>query len=304
MKNKYSKKFHKPLAGYSVVRTFFWHFINPKTSKHSFKFIGEAWTNFFMIQQKQKFGRTKIPVVNVEHPLDDTIPFVPEKVEIYLDFVGFFIRILSMIKKSFPKNTRYQKCAEFVDFLSTLYHSASEVYNQRLSTTNRPHYKNNFHFWVIYTFDPHFLCVPSLHIAIVAGSYAFVRKIFATNEAIISNSEKDTILNEIYNGAVNIAESVLFIKQHSINCVAGALYMLSAIFQEDFFSETDALNFVNSLFKNNDSNSDSCMEESCKTEIRSYIITLYKKLLSESKSPQTTSWQTPVLDFLDGYVKG
>lgn len=300
MKNKHSKEFQKPLAEHPVVRTFFWHFINPKTSKHSFKFVNEAWMNFFMIQQKQKFGRTKIPVVNVEHPLDDTIPFVPEKVEIYLDFVGFFIRILSMIKRSFPKNTRYQRCSEFVDFLSTLYHSASEVYNKTLSTTNRPHYKNNFHFWVIYTFDPHFLCVPSLHIAIVAGSYAFVRKIFATDEAIISNSEKDTILNEIYTGAVNIAESVLFIKQHSINCVAAALYMLSAIFHEDFFSEADAVNFVNALFKNNDSN----MEESSKAEIRSYIINLYKKLLLENKSTQTTQWQKAILDFLEGYGEG
>ena len=306
------KTFHKPLDGYSVRRTFIWHFINPKTAKQSFKFIKEVWKNFFMIQQKQKFGRTHIPVANVEHPLDEKIPFTPEKVGIYLDFVGFFIRILSMIKKSLPKSMRCQKCNEFVAFLATLYHNAADVYSKTLTTTERPHYKHDFHFWVIYTFDPHFLCVPSLHIAIVTGSYAFIRNLFATSKTLLTDDEQERILGEIYNGALNIAESVLFIKQHSINCVAGALYMLTALFQEDFFSESDALNFADNLFKDNkereqsrnEAISQNCkihIEESDKTEIRNYIASLYKKLLAEKRSAPTTPWQKPILDFLEGY---
>jgi hypothetical protein len=47
--------------------------------------------DFFFLQFSVKFGLKKIVVLNVDHPLDRTVPFRPEKVGVYLDFVAFWV---------------------------------------------------------------------------------------------------------------------------------------------------------------------------------------------------------------------
>lgn len=283
----------KPLAQFSPVRTYCIIPFHRRTAGHCFRFISSVLTNFFLLQQKQKLGLTHIPVVHVDHPLDESIAFTPEKVNIYLDFVAFFVRIFSMMLKTFGLKTGGKYCADYLDFLKKLYDDAASVYSQCLSTTNRPHYKKNVRFLIIHLFDPHLLCVPSLHVAIVAGSWAFVRTVFAQNDIPLAEKEKQQILDEIYGGAVAIIETVLYVKQHSINCVSAALYMLSAA-GEDFFSADDTKQIADDLFA-----SQNDIEESAKTEIRAYIFALYQSLQTSAAS--ASSWQQPILDFLHGY---
>lgn len=284
----------KPLARFSVLRSYLILPFSRKTAGHFFRFIGGVITNFFLIQQKQKIGSTHIPVVHVDHPLDEKIAFTPGKVKIYLDFVGFFIRIFSMLLKRLGLKTGLKYCADFFDFLTRLYKNAGSVYSQCLTTTDRPHYKKNLRFLVIHLFDPHLLCVPSLHVAIVAGCWAFVRDVFSQKDVFLSDEEKNSILEEIYGGAVAIIETVLYVKQHSINCVAAALYMLTFSEGKGFFSAADADKITGDLFALQDN-----VEASAKDEIRSYISGLYKKLASAGET--SSSWQKPVLDFLRQY---
>lgn len=283
----------KPLAQFSPVRTYCTIPFHRRTAGHCFRFISSILTNFFLLQQKQKLGLTHIPVVHVDHPLDEKITFTPEKVNIYLDFVAFFVRIFSMMLKTFGQKIGANYCADYLDFLKKLYDDAASVYSQCLTTTNRPHYKKNFRFLLIHMFDPHLLCVPSLHVAIVAGSWAFVRTVFSQNDVRLSEEKKQQILAEIYGGAVAIIETVLYVKQHSINCVSAALYMLSAT-GKDCFSADDAKKITDDLFATQND-----IEKSAKAEIRAYIFFLYTSLRTAAKT--APSWQQPILDFLHNY---
>ena len=95
--------------------------------------------------------------------------------------------------------------------------------------------------------DPHYLCVPSLHIAVVCLTYTFMRKVF--EEENYSAEEKESWSRDLYAGAVNIAETVLYVKQHSVNCVSAALYMMASVFPS-LFTQKDAVEFLDSMFKN------------------------------------------------------
>lgn len=287
---------NKALKSYSIIRSYAVLPFNKITRPHFFAFISNIYKNFFIIQQKQKLGITKIPVVNVEHVLDEKIPFLPNKVNIYLDFVGFFTRILSMLLKKFPKEEGCSYSASLLDFIARLYKNAGSVYSNILTTTNRPNYKKDINFIIIHTFDPHLLCVPSLHVAIVAGCWAFLRKIFLTSCFLLSNKEKQDILNEVYSESVSIIESVLYIKQHSINCVAAAFYMLSTSEENGFFSVEDADCFINDLFL-----TQTDIDDSTKKEIHLYIYDIYKKMAVAKESCE--SWQQPILDFIEKYHK-
>ncbi|MBQ5999073.1 MAG: hypothetical protein IJL70_06340 [Treponema sp.] len=286
-----AENYVKPFKNYSATWIFAVLPFHPITKKSVHELLYAAWKNFYIIQQKQKLHITRIPLVSVDHPLDTKIPFVPKNIKIYMDFVDFFCRIMRMLICQFQKEG-YQASNKIVDFIRELYQNAGTIYSHALSTTNRPFYIGKPKFLVIHLFDPHYLCVPSLHVAIVLGVWAKVRQLTARMN--ITTTEKESILSEIYKGSVAITESVLFVKQHSINCVAGALYMLSASHPEGFFTKNDAENFVCNLFKN-----DSCIIEADKEKIRNHIISMYSDLMDKKNSQ--TEWQKPLHDWLDNY---
>lgn len=291
-KTKNKNQNQKPFFEYSAIRTFKRIFKYPITQKGVNPLVKTVISNFFTIQQKQKFKITNIPVVHVDHKLDELIPFTPKKVKIYLDFIWFIARSMDMLFFKIEEQKAVDALAGFETFFSDLYKEAGSIYSKILTTTERPKYFGTPRFVLIHAFDPHLLCVPSLHVSIVAGTYAFIRKIL--NSCDINEYEKENLLKESYFGAVKITESVLFVKQHSINCVAGALYMLTAAHSEGFWTEEDANNFVDSLFK--DSNE---IFPSDVLEIQNYIKATYKKLLENRKKSQP--WQKPLLDWLKNY---
>ena len=69
--------YSKPFKKYPSIISFLILPFHPSSIKTSFSFIFTAWKSFVVIQNKQKFHITRKNVVNVEHPLDEKIPFVP-----------------------------------------------------------------------------------------------------------------------------------------------------------------------------------------------------------------------------------
>lgn len=284
----------KPLENYSVAGTVLRLLSGRETRKASLEFMKVAFHNFFMLQTKQKLKITKIPVVNIDHVLDEQVPFIPKKVKIYLDFVSFFIRIMGMFIKELGVKNGSAYCVRIINYIKQLYLDAATIYRLVLTTTNRPFYIKTPKFLTIHLFDPHLLCVPSLHVSIVSGVWALVRKLFNEEDCKIDEEKKETFLKQIYDGAVRITESVLFVKQHSLNCVGAALYMISATGSVGFFTAPDAEKFITSLFES----SKEIAENECLT-IKKYIYSLYCYL--EKNRLSSENWRQPLFDFINNY---
>lgn len=288
------KKSKKPFAKYSALKTFLRMPQSSVSRAEIIPTLSTIFTNFFVLQQKQKFKITDIPVVHVDHKLDGQIPFSPKKVKIYLDFIWFIMRVMSMLFSKLEKAKAFEVLAEFERFIAQLYKDAGTVYSTTLTTTNRPKYYKTLRFIIIHAFDPHLLCVPSLHVAIVAGTWAFVRKVLSETE--MTELEKKEILDEVYFGAVKITESVLYVKQHSINCVAGAVYMLTTAYDKNFYTKEDGKSFLDAIFQD----APDIFPQDV-LEIRTYMKEMYETLLSKNK--KASPWQKPLLDWLNEYER-
>lgn len=255
--------------------------------------LKSVYKNFIKLQADEKKGKTHIPVIYVDTPVDDKIPFTPEKVSTYLDFVPYFISPLSMLIKRFGLKKARPMCAEYLDFIAELYENASSIYRFCMTTTHRPNYTANKKFAFIYRNDPHYLCVPSLHICIVAGCYSYFRELFEKED--FTPNEKKQWNEELFNGAVSIADSVLYVKQHSVNCIPSALYMMTTLFPHRFTIH-DAVHFIDSLFtveKN--------FSEEDRKEIIAHIHFMYERLLLEDAN--SDDWHEPVRRWLISHAR-
>lgn len=261
-----------------------------RSRKAFFKYIGTVMNDFFFLQFSVKFGFKKIPILNVDHQLDQTVPFTPDKVSVYLDFVAFWVRPLGYIGRRFGKEAQAKYTAEFLYLVDLCYRDAAEVYRFRMTTTKRPHYHRGS-FLTIHLFDPHFLCVPSLHVIIVVLAYTFYRKAFA--ELGMEEKEMAILNKELFDGAVAITETVLYIKQHSVNCIPAALYAMTRITPEEV-TPTEVMRFIDHLFVN----APAVAPENV-VKIRAHISDLYEELFLEGC--HDTSWITPLQRWLNAY---
>jgi hypothetical protein len=216
----------------------------------------------------------------VDHPLDERIPFLPERVEIYLDFVAFWIRTAGFLIKI----ALVPAAADFIASIGKLYAFAAEVYARNLSTTVRPRYLKSVRFVLIHAFDPHLMCIPSLHVMVVIGVY--------TRFAALVRPAGDTFSSqrtELKAGALAITEAVLYVKQHSVNCISAALYAMTR-FDAALFPPEEAADFVSRLFVDGTLNAEDA------ALIREHILALYRRFLTEGSA----SWEEPLLTFLAG----
>ena len=156
-----------------------------------------------------------------------------------------------------------------------------------MSTTKRPLYLGRPRFIVIHAFDPHLMCIPSLHVMVVIFAYTRFRKIA---QLLGNEAELKEEIDELHEGALRITEAILYVKQHSINCIAAAMYAMSR-FDRSGFPETEAEDFTSNLLIKEKTPSP---EDG--GEIRNHIITLYHRFLNEGKN--AASWTKPLLDFL------
>jgi hypothetical protein len=95
---------------------------------------------------------------------------------------------------------------------------------------------------------------------------------------------------EVRQGAIAITEAILYVKQHSVNCVAAAMYAMTR-FAPPLFPLEEAEDFVSRLFLS----APSPLGEDA-PGIRSHILNLYRRFLRDGESAR--SWEEPLLMFL------
>jgi hypothetical protein len=290
-KKKYASK---PIDKFSAITPWLILPFGFRTSKAAFGLITTVLKDFFFLQHLQRLHITHRSVIFVDTKLDDDIPFIPEKVTTYLSFVKFFIQPMSML----IKRLGYKKAApylnSFISTLSTMYSNAASIYRFCMTTTHRPKKCANRRFRMIYITDPHLLCVPSLHVTLAAGTYIWFKNLFAQN--IFQEEEQQFRINELYQKAIAITESVLFVKQHSVNCIPIALYMLSSSFGPAFFTIEEAVHFMSDLYKNSPE-----IPESKKKEITEYFQFMYETTLLENN--YNDRWQDCIKKWLVNFAK-
>ena len=137
-------------------------------------------------------------------------------------------------------------------------------------------------------FDPHLMCIPSLHVMLVVMTYTNFRYILAELNA--GNELKDEAEN-VYRHAVAITDSILLVKQHSVNCVSAGMYAIHC-FAPSLFPPEEAERFVDSLLRL----PPSLVAEEAAAEIRLHILNLYKSFLEERKT--AAAWEDVLVNFL------
>ncbi|MDR1838202.1 MAG: hypothetical protein LBQ93_01250 [Treponema sp.] len=287
--------------GYAFLKSF----TLPSLRKTACKCVLSIFYNFFFRQQCYALHPGRIPVSKVDHPLDERIPFVPSWVAFYIDFTGFWIRILTFFIRRYGRRA-YIPVRDFIKSIGDLYAFASEVYNKNLSTTKRPFYIARPRFLLIHLVDPHLMCVPSLHVMIVIQTYLM----FAAIAKELGEEEKlKEQIDEMKQGALAISQAILYVKQHSVNCIPAALYAMIC-FNPELFPSEEAEDFTSRLFSpapSIDKAPSGCRVHPAaspstrlsledQSEIKSYILALYKRFLEEGKKAK--SWEEPLVNFL------
>ncbi|HUW69069.1 MAG TPA: hypothetical protein VMX33_02445 [bacterium] len=197
----------------------------------------------FIYRRALRAGYDKAPAIrNIEHPLDARVPIRYEAINTYLGFVQMWISALSYVRRR--EGRRFNSAIlDFMTGLERCYVDAALVYGQCLSTTRRPDRAPNPRLAFVYAVDPHLFCVPSLHVLVVCYTY---RKL---TDILIQSGLSDTYSAELAalrNRATAIAESILYVRQHSVNCIPTALSMLSVILPS--FDDAEARAFLSTLF--------------------------------------------------------
>jgi hypothetical protein len=287
---------------------FFNSFLIPVLRPAFCKSVPQIFYNFFLRQYIAALLPGRIPVTKVDHKLDEKIPFIPSWVTIYLDFVHFWIRMISFFLRRF-KRKAYVPIRDFIYSMGRLYAFAAEVYQKNMSTTKRPFYIARPRFFVIHMLDPHLMCIPSLHVMVVIHTYLqFIETAKKIDE--YDNLKEQAL--ELKQGALAISQAILFVKQHSVNCIPAAFYALTC-FSPELFPPREAENFTNLLFspapmadaalrKNKVHPSAAPLtkvEETDQAEIKKHILKLYNQFLEEKKT--SISWTEPLLKFLREY---
>ncbi|MFI3258073.1 MAG: hypothetical protein R3Y36_07235 [Spirochaetales bacterium] len=284
----------RPIFNFSVRHAYFFILTHIKTFVPIMRYLKVVICDFFLLQFSVKWGLRKIEVVNVDHKLDCEVPFVPSLAPVYLDFVNFWIRPLSFIIQRL-KNHSAEHVARFITTLTNTYIRATEFYTFKMTTTYRPtdaDYKDK-NFTMIRRFDPHYLCVPSLHISVVVLTFAFYKDLFEKESSFFSEEEKKAYNAELYYSAVQIAETVLYIKQHSVNCIPAALYMMNDILG-DLFTPDDAEKFIDALFFDKPD-----ISTEGKKQINEHVHFLFERFFLEKAFE--SSWINPMKRWLLNY---
>jgi hypothetical protein len=221
---------------------------------------------------------------------------------VYLDFVSFWIRILGFLLRRYGRRA-LEPVKDFLNSMNRLYRFAAEVYSKNMSTTNRPYYISRPRFFLIHLTDPHLMCIPSLHVMVMILSYTRFTKILRSfgDEDLLGDQ-----IGEINRGAALITEAILFVKQHSVNCVSAAMYAMSR-FDPSLFPPEEAEVFVSRLFPvlkeaGGASVGLPSIPPADGALVREHIITLYRRFMEEGVPPADgayeSAWVAPLLRFL------
>jgi hypothetical protein len=205
--------------------------------------------------------------------------------------------MLGFLLKRFRARAR-DAAADFMDSMGALYRFAGEVYQKNLSTTRRPYYVKELRFFLIHLADPHLMCIPSLHVMVVILTYTRFRGIL---NYLDTENRFSLQAEEIRRKALDIAEAILHVKQHSINCVAAAMYAMTR-FDGAAFPPEEAESFVAGLFSGKSARTARLealpqIDAEAGEKAREHILGLYRRFYSQGLEAGW-DWTKPLLDFL------
>lgn len=281
----------KQIKDYSIIPTALFVFTDFDVFRSFLSYIKTVIKDFFLLQFARKFGFIRTPIAKVDNELDEKIPFAPEKIKKYLDFTSFWIKPLTMLIKVLGRKGAKKYLIDFFKKLDLCYYSAGKVYKICMTTTKRPRYYKNRFFRLIHFCDPHYLCVPSLHISIVSLVWSFYKKILPDIDDF-TQDEKNQIIHELYDEAIEIAETVLYVKQHSVNCIPAALYMMTFLIRNDFTAE-DGIQFIKDLFLK------TAIPLEDQKELKDYMYFIFERFLLVGITDD--NWISPIKSWLKEY---
>jgi len=215
----------------------------PSLRPAALRCIFSIFRNFFFCQFCMALLPGRAPVSRVDHPLDLKIPFAPAWVNVYIDFVAYWVRALTFLLQNFGRRS-FGEVRGFLSSMGRLYEFAGQVYRKNLSTTDRPFCIARPRFFMIHLTDPHLMCIPSLHVMVVIFSYA---KFAAMLKALGAAEKCAAQIEEMRRGALAICQAILFVKQHSVNCIGASIYAMTR-FDPALFPHEEAEAFCACLF--------------------------------------------------------
>lgn len=278
------KNSHLDIASIKIAKMFWTALVHKTTFKAAWRLASSGFSEFFIPQFTTLFRVVKRNVVSVDHPLDETIPFRPEYMDTYLGFYPLWIKCMYFLYKEFDgKALPYIR--DFMTGVSGLYYEAGTIYRECQSTTERPKYLKTAKFRLIHIVDPHLHCVPSLHVLLVVFNYVNMRRII--DELALDTSVYKEQVDFTYSQAVQITNSILYVKQHSVNCIPAALYVMTNLDLE--YGKDQAESFIADLFR------DGILENS--DELRAFV---YERFQFYLESGADRTHQDVLLDFLRG----
>jgi hypothetical protein len=105
-------------------------------------------------------------------------------------------------------------------------------------------------------------------------------------------------IEELRRGALAITESLLYVKQHSINCIAAAMYAMTRL-DERLFPPEEAEVFGSLLFSG-EARAPAMPKTRLPGEdalaIRGHILSMYRRFVKEGRNAKT--WDVPLFNFL------
>lgn len=281
----------RPLRSFGVAKCYLTLFVLPVSARAAWTFIGTVALKFFIAQYLEKLHILRVPVKHVDHSLDDRVPFREEFLPVYMRFINFWVDTIAMLETKFGVWHGAAMGSRLLYYLRLAYSSAYDIYSYCMTTTFRPDSADKG-VRALRRADPHFFCVPSLHIAIVALTWSFYRKLF--DEEDFTEGEKIAWLSELREEGCAIGQSVLYLKQHSVNCLPAALYMMCRIAPE-LFTPDDARLCISELLA-----SAEYITAEDKAEITEYISAFFTMLINDTEGEQ--DWTLPLKHWLDSYV--
>ena len=202
-----------------------------------------------------------------------------------MHFYPLWVKCLYFLYREFGRRS-LPTIGVFMHEIADLYLEAAKVYRVCQSTTKRPKYLGSAHFRIIHLTDPHLHCVPSLHVLVVVlNSIRFCQFVdrLSHNGAAYAKQKR-----YVYTQAVEITNSILYVKQHSVNCIPAALYALSKYAGE--FTENDARAFIDDLLRND--------RLETREEIVRFIHTRYQSFM---ESELNGSYRNVLIDYLRSF---
>jgi hypothetical protein len=257
----------------------------------------EALRSFFYPQFENALLRRR-PVVNVDHPLDATIPFDHRYMKKYLTFIQLWMASFYKLWQFYGRRALPEMVA-FLAAIRRLYAEAGSVYGVVHTTTTRPAKNYNLRFALIHAVDPHLDCIPSLHVLLVVSNWLLVSGIAGRlgpdGTRGFTEAELERWLSDLRGEAIAITESVLFVKQHSVNCIGASLYYLKRRFPD--FDAEEAEAFTRDLFASDG------IGLANAGEIRGVIRETCASMENVYALRPERGWRHPLLDFIDRFAE-